>query len=77
MVAASDHVLFVIARSVPPTALASVLADPTVRRTSACWTFSGATPVTWKRRKAWRTGELAACMMVAVPSTLVAAPEST
>ena len=77
MVAASDHVLFVIARSVPPTALASVLADPTVRRTSACWTFSGATPVTWKRRKAWRTGELAACMMVAVPNTLVAAPEST
>jgi len=45
VVPASDQVPLVIVRSVPPTALASVLTEPTVRHTSACWSFSGATRV--------------------------------
>src|SRR5712691_941633 len=73
----SDHVLLVIALTVPPAALASALAEPAVRRRIAFCTLKLPMPVGAKRRNAWRTGALPASMLVVVPNLVVVAAEST
>src|SRR5712691_4145927 len=68
VIVASDHVLSVIALTVPPAVLASALAEPAVSRRIAFCTLKLPMPLGEKRRKARRTGELPASMLVVVPN---------
>ena len=61
----------------PPTRPPSLLPLPAVSRRMARSTANGPTPLTWKRRSAWRIGEPPARSPGAVPKTFVGAAAST
>src|SRR5205823_6229235 len=73
----SDHAPPVMVETLPPDALPSLLAVPTVRRSSARFTVKSPRPLTAKRRNAWRSGELLTRRPGLAPKAVVGAAPST